>query len=163
MSEKRIDYWKIWPEGVEALTAMGKAVNQSGLESSLMELVKLRASQMNGCAFCIDMHTKDALAAGETTERLFGVTAWRETPFFTPRERAALQWTESLTDLSDGHAPDYAYNEVLANYSPEEAVKLTFAIVVINSWNRVALAFRKPTAGTYRAPAASKAPVAETA
>ena len=153
MSEKRIDYWKIWPEGVQALTAMGKAVNQSGLESSLMELVKLRASQMNGCAFCIDMHSKDALAQGETTERLFGVTAWRETPFFTPRERAALQWTESLTDLTDGHAPDYAYNEVLANFSPEEAVKLTFGIVAINSWNRIALAFRKPTAGSYQPPA----------
>jgi AhpD family alkylhydroperoxidase len=153
MHEKRIDYWKVWPEGVQALTAMGRAVNQSGLEPSLLELVKLRASQINGCAFCIDMHSKDALAAGETTERLFGVTAWRETPFFTPRERAALQWTESLTNLADGHAPDHAYNEVVANFAPEEAVKLTFAIITINSWNRVALAFRKPTAGSYHPPA----------
>jgi AhpD family alkylhydroperoxidase len=153
MDEKRIDYWKIWPEGVQALTAMGKAVNQSGLEPSLMELVKLRASLMNGCAFCIDMHSKDALAAGETTERLFALNVWRETPFFTPRERAALQWTESLTDIRQDHAPDFAYNDVTAHFSSEEVVKLTFAIITINAWNRVALAFRKPTAGSYHPPA----------
>jgi AhpD family alkylhydroperoxidase len=157
MHEPRINYYKAWPEGVKAQMALGHEVNQSGLEHSLLELIKLRASQINGCAFCIDMHSKDAMAAGETTQRLFGLDAWREAPFYTPRERAALLWTESITNITQGHAPDAAYNEVRAHFSEEETVKLTYAITVINSWNRLAIAFR-PVVGNYQPAAQTTAP-----
>jgi AhpD family alkylhydroperoxidase len=108
----------------------------------LLGLVKTRASQINGCAFCIDMHTKDARAAGETEQRLYALNAWRETPFYTDRERAALAWTEAVTLINEGHAPDDVYEEVRQRFTEEELVNLTLAIVSINGWNRLAIAFR---------------------
>src|SRR5262249_9166403 len=109
---------------------------------SLLELVKVRASQINGCAYCIDMHTKDARANGESEQRLYALSAWRETPFFTDRERAALAWTESVTLIGDGHAPDEGYEEVRGHFTEKELVPLTMAIVTINGWNRLAIGFR---------------------
>jgi AhpD family alkylhydroperoxidase len=138
----RLDYYKAFKLGLDAQIALGKVVNQSGLEASLMELVKMRASMLNGCSYCIDMHSKDAIKGGETTQRLFALNAWRETPFFTPRERAALQWTEAITNIQQGHAPDFVYNEMRAHFDEAEAVKLTLAITTINTWNRIAIAFR---------------------
>ena len=114
----------------------------SKLEHPLLELMKTRASQMNGCAFCIDMHTKDARAAGETEQRLYALNAWRETPFFTERERAALAWTEAVTAVSAGHVPDAVYEEAKQHFNDEELVNLTLAVVTINGWNRLAIAFR---------------------
>jgi AhpD family alkylhydroperoxidase len=117
-------------------------VRKSGLEPSLLELVRLRASQINGCAYCIDMHTKDARAAGETEQRLYAVSAWRDTPFFTERERAALLWTEHITLISQEHVPDDLYEEVNRHFTGEELVNLTLAVVAINGWNRLSIAFR---------------------
>jgi AhpD family alkylhydroperoxidase len=119
------------------------------LEQPLYELVKIRASQINGCAYCLDMHTKDARLAGETEQRIYALNAWRETPFFSDRERAALEWTEAVTRLADAHVPDDVYERVAAQFSEEQLVALTFAVVVINGWNRLAVSFRAP-AGTYQ-------------
>ncbi|MBZ9783237.1 carboxymuconolactone decarboxylase family protein [Pseudomonas sp. REP124] len=141
--QPRIDFYTASPDALKAMIALETAVSKLPLEKSLIELVKLRASQINGCAFCIDLHTTDALKAGETTRRLFGVSAWRETPFFTDRERAALLWTESLTQLSLTKAPDEDYEVVKAQFSEKEMVDLTVAISTINSWNRLAVGFRK--------------------
>jgi AhpD family alkylhydroperoxidase len=149
MNAPRMNYYAAFPEGMQALVALGHVVNTSGLEPSLLELIELRASQLNGCAFCIDMHTKDAIFAGETPQRLFALDAWRETPFFTPRERAALQWTESMTNIQQGHVPDAVYNEARAHFAEDELTKLSLAIVLINGWNRLAIAFR-PTVGKYQ-------------
>src|SRR5215831_13798982 len=123
------------------------------LEPSLFELIKIRASQINGCAYCIDMHTKDARAAGETEQRIYALNAWRETPFFSNRERAALEWTEAVTRLGDTHAPDEIYQRVAAEFGEAELVALTFGVIVINSWNRLAVSFRAPV-GTYQPRAA---------
>ena len=120
-----------------------------GLERPLFELVKIRASQINGCAYCIDMHTKDARLAGETEQRIYALNAWRETPFFTDRERAALEWTEAVTRVADTHVPDEIHARVAAQFEEAELVALTFAVIVINSWNRLAVSFRAP-AGTYQ-------------
>jgi AhpD family alkylhydroperoxidase len=139
---ERLQYAKAFPEGIHAMLNLGKVIGASGLEPSLLELVKTRASQMNGCAYCIDMHTKDARAAGETEQRLFALSAWRETPFFTPRERAALAWTEALTNIQQGHAPDEVYEEARREFDEPQLVKLTLAITQINAWNRIAIAFR---------------------
>ena len=141
--QPRIDFYTASPDGLKAMIALETAVSKLPLEKSLIELVKLRASQINGCAFCIDMHTADAIKGGETPRRLFAVTAWREAPFFTDRERAALAWTESLTQLSLTHAPDEDYALLSAEFSPQEMVDLTVAISTINSWNRLAVGFRK--------------------
>jgi len=138
----RLNYAKAFPEGIHALLNLGKVIGASGLEPSLVELVKTRASQMNGCAYCIDMHTKDARAAGETEQRLYALSAWRETPFFTPRERAALAWTEAVTNIQQGHASDEVYEEVRPAFDEPELVKLTLVITQINQWNRIAIAFR---------------------
>jgi AhpD family alkylhydroperoxidase len=119
------------------------------LERSLFELVKIRASQINGCAYCIDMHTKDARLAGETEQRIYALNAWRETPFFTERERAALEWTEALTRVADTHVPDAIYERVAAQFNEADLVALTFAVVVINSWNRLAISLRPPV-GSYQ-------------
>ena len=146
---ERLKYAKAFPEGVHALLNLEKTIRTSGLEASLLELVKTRASQLNGCAYCIDMHTLDARAAGESEQRLYGLSAWRDTPFFTPRERAALAWTEALTNIQQGHAPDKVYEEVRKEFSEAELVKLTFAIVQINTWNRISIAFRVEP-GTYQ-------------
>lgn len=141
--QPRIDFYTASPDGLKAMMALEAAVSKLPLEKSLIELVKLRASQINGCAFCIDMHTADAIKGGETPRRLFAVTAWREAPFFTDRERAALAWTESLTQLSLTHAPDEDYALLSAEFSPKEMVDLTVAITTINSWNRLAVGFRR--------------------
>jgi AhpD family alkylhydroperoxidase len=146
---ERLNYAHAFPEGVHAMRQMEQAIRASGLEAPLLELVRVRASQLNGCAYCIDMHTKDARAAGETEQRLYALSAWREGPFFTPRERAALQWTEALTDIQDGHAPDEAYEVVRREFDEKETARLTFAITQINAWNRIAIAFRAE-AGTYQ-------------
>jgi AhpD family alkylhydroperoxidase len=138
----RLRYGKAFPEGVHALQELGRVITAAGLERSLVELVKTRASQLNGCAYCIDMHTKDARAEGETEQRLYALSAWEETPFFTPRERAALTWTEAITNIQHGHAPDAVYEEVRKEFTETEFVALTFAIGQINFWNRVAIAFR---------------------
>ena len=141
--QPRIDFYTASPDALKAMIALDGAVSKLPLEKNLIELVKLRASQINGCAFCIDMHTADAIKGGETPRRLFAVTAWREAPFFTERERAALAWTESLTLLSQTHAPDEDYDLVSAQFSPKEMVDLTVAITTINAWNRLSVGFRK--------------------
>ena len=146
----RIDVYKyLKSDAAQAMLALGKAVEASGLERSLLELVKVRASQINGCAYCLDMHTKDARALGETEQRLYALSAWRETPFFSERERAALEWTEAITRVADTHVPDEVYERVRRYFEEAELVALTFAAVAINAWNRLATAFRAP-AGTYQ-------------
>ena len=148
---QRLRYGKAFPEGVHALQELGRVISAAGLETSLVELVKTRASQLNGCAYCIDMHTKDARAAGETEQRLYALSAWEETPFFSARERAALAWTEAITNIQQGHAADAVYEEVRKEFSESELVALTFAIGQINFWNRVSIAFRVEP-GTYQPP-----------
>lgn len=146
---QRLDYVKAFPEGIHAIRVVEKAVRNSGLEPSLLELVKTRASQLNGCAYCIDMHTKDARAAGETEQRLYALSAWRETPFFTPRERAALAWTEAVTNIQQGHITDALYTEACSQFSEAELVRLTLAVTQINTWNRIAISFQAEP-GTYQ-------------
>jgi AhpD family alkylhydroperoxidase len=153
---ERLDYAKAFPEGVQAMRALEKTIRSSGLEASLLELIKIRASQMNGCAFCLDMHTLDARAAGETEQRIYTLPAWRETPFYTPRERAALAWTEALTNIQQGHAADEVYAEARAEFSETELVRLTLAITQINAWNRIAIGFRVEP-GKYHPAAHAKA------
>ena len=146
--EPRIDYYNIAPEAVKAILGVENYVRSTGLEKSLLELVRTRASQINGCAYCLDMHTKDARAAGETEQRLYALPAWRETPFYTDRERAALAWTEAVTLVSEGNVPDDVYNEVRAQFEEKEIVQLTLAVIAINSWNRLAISMRA-VPGTY--------------
>lgn len=134
---------------VNAMCGLEAPLRNSGLEPTLRELVKTRASQINGCAYCIDMHTKDARALGESEQRLYALNAWRETPFYTDRERAALEWTEQLTLIAGKDVPDDLYARMRAHFSEEEIAKLTLAVVQINGWNRLAIAFRAP-AGTYQ-------------
>ncbi|AIS12117.1 alkylhydroperoxidase [Pseudomonas chlororaphis subsp. aurantiaca] len=141
--QPRIDFYTASPDALKAMIALETAVSKLPLEKSLIELVKLRASQINGCAFCVDMHTADARKSGETERRLYAVSVWRETPFFTDRERAALAWTESLTWVSETHAPDADYALLSSQFSPSEQVDLSLAIATINSWNRLAVGFRK--------------------
>src|SRR6201987_1196346 len=138
----RMNYFQAAPETVKALMALENQVTSSGLEQSLIELVKTRASQINGCAFCINMHTQDARKHGETEQRLYLLNAWRESPVYTDRERAALAWTEAVTLISETHAPDEVYDDVRAQFSEAETVNLTMLIATINSWNRLAIAFR---------------------
>jgi AhpD family alkylhydroperoxidase len=148
--KSRIDWLKAAPTVAQALTKLQTIVNESGLEPALLELVKMRASQLNGCAFCIDMHTKDARAAGETEQRLYLLNAWREAEhLYTDRERAALAWTEAVTLIAEDHAPDDVYELAHAQFSDAELTQLTLAIVAINGWNRFNVAFRTP-AGGYR-------------
>jgi AhpD family alkylhydroperoxidase len=123
--------------------------SQKHLEHSLLRLVEIRASQINGCAYCLDMHTKDARAAGETEQRIYTLDAWRETPFFTDRERAALEWTEAVTLVAETRVPDAVFEQVRQQFSEEELVELTFAVIVINSWNRLNVSFR-PLVGDYQ-------------
>jgi len=144
----RIDYDKVAPAAARAMLGVEQYVRSSGLEGALIELVKLRASYLNGCAYCVDMHTKDARAAGESEQRLYAVPVWRETPFFTPRERAALAWTEVVTELGRTAVPDEAYEAARAEFSEQELVDLTMAVVAINGWNRLAVSFRAEP-GTY--------------
>jgi AhpD family alkylhydroperoxidase len=139
---ERLNYAKAFPEGIHAVMNLERIINASGLDLPLLQLVKTRASQLNGCAYCIDMHTKDARAGGETEQRLYALSAWRETPFFTAHERAALAWTEAVTNIQQGHASDEAYAEVRREFSEQELVRLTLAIAQINTWNRIAIGFR---------------------
>lgn len=134
-----IDIEGISPDAVRAVLGLERYVRNSSIEPELLELMKLRASYQNGCAYCVDMHTKDARAAGESEQRLFAVPVWRETPFFTPRERAALAWTESVTALAAGGVPKHVYDAVRAEFSEAEIVDLTLAVVAINCWNRIAI------------------------
>ena len=143
-TKPRIDAHKAAPEAYEAMLALERYLHRCGLERSLIELVKLRASQINGCAYCIDMHTKDARAAGETEQRLYLLDAWRESPFYSPRERAALAWTEAVTRVSETHVPDDVYKEARQHYSEKELVDLNWVVVAINAWNRLAIPFRFP-------------------
>jgi AhpD family alkylhydroperoxidase len=152
----RIDIFKHVNSGLGRAMLALSAESQKHLEHSLLELVKIRASQINGCAHCLDMHTKDARAAGETEQRIYALSAWRETPFYTERERAALDWTEAVTRIADTQVPDDVYQRVSAEFDEEELVALTFAVVVINSWNRLAVSFRA-TVGAYQ-PKAQAAP-----
>jgi AhpD family alkylhydroperoxidase len=147
--EQRLDYAKVAPDGVGVLRELESYLNKARLEPDLMELVKLRASQINGCAYCIDMHTKDARSRGESEQRLYGVTAWREMPFYSERERAALAWTESVTRISEDQVPEEIYQQVKQHFTEEELVDLTLAVIAINSWNRLAISFRTP-AGSYQ-------------
>lgn len=146
--EARIDYSKLPPEPVKAMYALGNYLAGCGLEHPLLELVKVRASQVNGCAFCLDMHTQDARAAGETEQRLYALSAWREAPFFTARERAALAWAEAVTRIGGG-VSDALFEETRRHFSEKELADLTWAVIAINGWNRLAISFR-PVPGTYK-------------
>ena len=145
----RVDITKHLNSGMtKALFALSNET-AAKLEPSLFHLVQIRASQINGCAYCIDMHTKDARVAGETEQRIYALNAWRETPFFSDRERAALEWTEAVTRVGDTHVPDEIYQRAAAQFNESELVALTFGVIVINSWNRLAVSFRAPV-GTYQ-------------
>ena len=153
----RIDFNKYRSSKLgQAMLGLSAASVAAGLEPSLLELVRLRASQINHCAYCIDMHTKDARAHGETEQRLYALSAWREAPFYSERERAALEWTEAVTLLSETHVPDEIFDRTRQHFDESELVALTFAVVVINSWNRLAVSFRVPV-GTYQPAAAAHA------
>lgn len=148
---QRIDYKKAAPGGFQAMLGLEKYVHQSGLEPALLELVKMRVSQINGCAYCLDMHSKDARAAGETEQRLYLLPAWRETAFYSERERAALAWAEALTQLAGHGVPDALYEAVRRQFDEKALVDLTLAIVAINGWNRLAIPFQSE-AGSYQPP-----------
>ena len=140
---QRLNYAKASPEGFKAIRQLQAYVDDCGLEHPLLELVKMRASQLNGCAYCLDMHSKDARAAGETEQRLYVLDAWRESPFYSERERAALAWTEALTRISKTKdVPDALYDEVRKQFSDKELVDLSLAVIAINGWNRLAIPFR---------------------
>lgn len=139
---ERLEYARESPAGHRAFLALNQFVENCGLEHSLLELIKIRASQINGCAFCLDMHTIDARAAGESEQRIYLLDGWREAPFYSDRERAALAWTEAVTLVSETHVPDDVYEEARRHFSEEELVNLTWAVVTINGWNRMAIAFR---------------------
>lgn len=158
--EQRIDYGRVSPAAVKALLGMEAYVRASSLERPMVELMKVRASQINGCAFCIDMHTKDARAAGETEQRLYAVAVWRDAPFFSERERIALEWTEAVTLLAEGGVSDDLFTRASAHFSELELVELTMAVVTINSWNRLSVTFRPPV-GNYQPASLRAAPVTE--
>jgi AhpD family alkylhydroperoxidase len=140
--QARLDPFQAAPDAMKAMRALNAYVTGCGLEPSLFELVKIRASQINGCAYCIHMHSRDARAHGESEERLYLLDAWRESPLYSDRERAALAWTEALTLISQTHVPDAVYEEARREFSEEELVNLTVAVNVINGWNRIAISFR---------------------
>lgn len=141
--QARLDFYKASPNAVKAMLGLEERIARSSLEKPLAELVRLRASQINGCAFCVDMHTTDARKGGESERRLATVVAWRETPFFTERERAALEWTEALTLVSHDRVPDAVWDAVKPHFTEEELTDLTLLVTAINGWNRFAIAFRK--------------------
>lgn len=157
----RINFRSVQPNALQAMLALQSYVNHSALEPRLLELVKMRASQLNGCAYCLDMHSKDARAHGESEQRLYLLDAWREAPFYSERERAALEWTEAVTRIGDGHVPDAVYLAVRVHFSEQELVDLTIAVIAINGWNRLSIAFRSMP-GNYR-PAVPEQPAAASA
>jgi len=138
----RIDLNHVNPGVIDAMLGLERQVREVGFDGRLLDLIRIRASQINGCAYCLDMHSKDARANGETEQRLYGLDAWRETPYYTARERAALEWTEALTLVSETHVPDEVYERVRAQFSEDELVHLSLAIVAINGWNRLNVAAR---------------------
>ena len=140
--QARINYPQVDPEALNAMFALGKYVMKSGIERSLLDLVYMRASQINHCAYCIDMHYKDAVASGETAQRLYSLDAWREAPFYSERERAALAWTEAVTLLTEDYVPDELYEQAREQFSEAELVSLTMSIISINGWNRLNVSFR---------------------
>lgn len=140
--QARINYLTVAPEAYKGLLGVEEYLRRSGLEEPLLHLIKLRASQINGCAYCLDMHWKDLRAIGENEQRLYGLDAWEEAPYYTDRERAALAWTEAVTRISEGHAPDEVYEKVRDQFSEKEIADLTLAIAAINAWNRLAIAGR---------------------
>jgi AhpD family alkylhydroperoxidase len=144
--ESRLNFYKSSPEAMKAMNGLEQRIAKSSLEKSLVELVRLRASQINGCAYCVDLHSSDARKAGESERRLAAVMVWRETPFFSDRERAALEWTEAVTLIAQSHVPDEVWNQVKPNFTPEEIVDLTLLVSTINAWNRFAISFRKTPA-----------------
>src|SRR5690554_8223556 len=147
--KERLNYQKVAPEALKPMLELEKYVATSGLDRSLYELVKTRASQINGCAYCLDMHSKDARKAGETEQRIYSLVAWKETPFYIERERAALAWTEALTLISENEVSDELYASVREHFDEGELVSLTMGIVAINGWNRLAIGFRT-VPGTYQ-------------
>ena len=157
---RRIDLAAVAPGAYQAMATVEQYVRSSGLEHSLIELVKVRASYLNGCAYCVDMHTRDARAAGEGEQRLYAVPVWRETPFFTPRERAALAWTEAVTDLPRSDVSDALYADVRSHFTEQELVNLTMAVIAINGWNRTSVAFRTEPGSYQPRRAAGAAPTA---
>jgi AhpD family alkylhydroperoxidase len=140
--QPRLDYRKYAPEGLQAMLSLEKYISACGLDHGLIHLLKMRAAQINGCAFCIDMHSLDARALGETEQRLYALDAWRETPFFNDRERAALEWTEAITRVAETHVPDATFEEVKKYFSEKEIMDLTIVATTINMWNRIAIATR---------------------
>ena len=147
--EPRINYAKVAPGVLDAMHGVSNYLRRCGLEESLVHLIDLRASQINGCGYCIDMHWKDLRAAGEGEQRLYGLDAWEESPYYTDRERAALAWTEAVTNVKDGHVPDEVYERVRPFFAERELADLTLAIVLINGWNRFLIAMRT-VPGTYQ-------------
>ena len=147
MTKSRVDYRKAAPDAFKAMLALEAGVHRTGLEPSLIELVKMRVSQINGCAYCLDMHSKDARAAGETEQRLYLLSAWREAPFYTDRERTALSWAEAVTLVATNDLPDALYDEVRTQFDEKGMVELTLAIIAINGWNRLAIGFRAEVGG----------------
>ena len=150
MEAQRFDMGKVASGAYRAMLGLERYLHECGLEVNLLHLIKLRASQLNGCAYCIDMHWKDARAHGETEQRLYGLDAWAESPYYTDRERAALAYVVSVTRVADSHVPDAVYDAVRGHFSEKELADLTWAVAAINAWNRVAIAFRSE-AGTYKA------------
>jgi AhpD family alkylhydroperoxidase len=146
---KRPSYSRAAPDAYQAILALEAYAKSTGFERTLIELVKLRASYINGCAYCVDMHTKDARAAGETEQRLYAVPVWRETPFFSPRERAALAWTEAVTEIGRAGVPDDIYHAASEQFTAAELVQLTLVVITINGWNRLAVAFEADV-GSYQ-------------
>jgi AhpD family alkylhydroperoxidase len=140
--EARIDYWKVARGAYDAMLGLEKYLKQCGLEAKLIDLIKLRVSQINGCAYCIDMHWKDLRSLGEQEQRLYGLDAWEESPYYTDRERAALAWAEAVTDIRETHAPDDVYQQTRKHFNEKELADLSVAIVTINAWNRLAISAR---------------------
>ena len=156
---QRLSSLYVAPDAYQAMLAFEEYVKSTGLEDELLHLLKLRASYINGCAYCVDMHTKDARAAGESEQRLYAVPVWRETPFFTPRERAALAWTEAVTQISHGGVSDELYREARKHFSEAELVNLTMAVIAINGWNRLSITFGTEV-GSYQ-PSRAPAPMSK--
>ena len=148
--EERLHYTKVSPGAYHAMLGLEKYLHECGLEAPLLHLIKLRTSQINGCAYCLDMHWKDLRAIGESEQRLYGLDAWEESPYYTDRERAALAWAEAVTRVADGHVPDDVYERVRPHFTEKELADLTVAVATINAWNRLAIAGRT-TPGTYQA------------
>ncbi|MCY1419529.1 Carboxymuconolactone decarboxylase family protein [compost metagenome] len=139
----RLDYYSASPKAMKAMIMLEAQTSQLSIEKPLLDLIKMRASQLNGCAFCLDMHAVEARREGESERRLYNLAAWHDSDFFTPRERAALAWTEAVTLLADSHVPDQVYAQLAAHFNESEQVDLTMAIATINCWNRLAVSFRQ--------------------